>query len=654
MKTFKLISILIENVRGISSFEQTFDGKNASIHGATGKGKTSIQDSVIWLWTDKNSEGRSASGKSKFEIRPMYTKGPKIGQYIPDVITVTQAVYDIDGTRYTLRKEHKENKVKGKVKGYVTERWIDEVPYTATAFDKWVSDMIPLNVFKKLTDLRHFNETLKWQERRQELTAMAPDIEQPEGFDDLHTARESRTVDQFRTVLTTRTLKAEKDQKENSVRIDENQAKINQYTQAGDFKALEKERDETKALLVIIDEDRAKLLAGEKERQAKLDEINAVKRELSDREATLATDTSNIGHLFIAKNKLTLEIQQRKDARTFKQTEIDTNMTALATAKEKLKTVTEALSELAGQKREILANEDTTVCFHCGQGLPDDKLTAMADKKAARLEAIKTQGMAARADVTECTKGVHALETGIKRLQDDMAEAIKTSASMDEIAKAKIGDIVEKIDSDEKTKPEDDEQWVTIKHRIEALEAELGKSMSEQLTALDDARTEKTEAMDALNASLSKKDVISDLQQSIKDHRKANKGLAQVCADTKKMLDRIDEYKGRESTLVEDAVNSQFKLVKWKLFGTFLNGNADPCCFCTLDGKPYTECSTGERIMMNNDIANTWQAHEGYNIPRFIDDVVLVTNKIDTDCQTIRLVTDEKQNKLKVNLQKEA
>ena len=116
------------------------------------------------------------------------------------------------------------------------------------------------------------------------------------------------------------------------------------------------------------------------------------------------------------------------------------------------------------------------------------------------------------------------------------------------------------------------------------------------------------------------------------------------------MLDRIDEYTQRESNIIEDAVNGKFSLVTWKLFGTFINGNADHCCVCMFNGKPYTECSTGERIMVNNDVVNTMAKAEGFNMPRFIDDVVLVTNPIETDCQTFRLVTDESESTLKVTV----
>jgi len=58
----KLRSLRLENFKGVRDFSITPNGRNCSIRGQNGAGKTTIFDGFDWLFFDKNSEGEADFG----------------------------------------------------------------------------------------------------------------------------------------------------------------------------------------------------------------------------------------------------------------------------------------------------------------------------------------------------------------------------------------------------------------------------------------------------------------------------------------------------------------------------------------------------------------------------------------------------------------
>ena len=80
-------NIALQNFKGCKNATYTLDGKNVTICGANGSGKTTIFDAFIWLLFGKDS-----LDNAKFEIRPL----DKDGKQIDNVEICVAATLEID------------------------------------------------------------------------------------------------------------------------------------------------------------------------------------------------------------------------------------------------------------------------------------------------------------------------------------------------------------------------------------------------------------------------------------------------------------------------------------------------------------------------------------------------------------------------------
>ena len=75
------------------------------------------------------------------------------------------------------------------------------MPKKVGEFQDYITELIPEENFKLLTDLHFFNSKLHWKDRRLFLLDIAGKIETPKGFDELLAALNGRTVEEYKTVL---------------------------------------------------------------------------------------------------------------------------------------------------------------------------------------------------------------------------------------------------------------------------------------------------------------------------------------------------------------------------------------------------------------------------------------------------------------------
>ena len=92
---------------------------------------------------------------------------------------------------------------------------------------------------------------------------------------------------------------------------------------------------------------------------------------------------------------------------------------------------------------------------------------------------------------------------------------------------------------------------------------------------------------------------------------------------------------------IEERINGMFRVVRWKMFETQINGGEVETCECTIDGVPFSDLNTAGKINAGLDIINAIQQCDGITAPVFIDNRESVTEIADLDGQIVNLIVDE-------------
>ena len=95
----KLISLTIQNFKGIKDFTFAPNGENVTVYGNNGTGKTTLSDGFHWLFWGKDSRG-----KADFEIKPL----TKNNEPIHNLEMAVEALIAKDGKQFRLRKVFRE------------------------------------------------------------------------------------------------------------------------------------------------------------------------------------------------------------------------------------------------------------------------------------------------------------------------------------------------------------------------------------------------------------------------------------------------------------------------------------------------------------------------------------------------------------------
>ena len=112
------------------------------------------------------------------------------------------------------------------------------------------------------------------------------------------------------------------------------------------------------------------------------------------------------------------------------------------------------------------------------------------------------------------------------------------------------------------------------------------------------------------------------------------------------ILDQLSLLNMKKNTMLQDAVNSNFSIIKWVLFETLKNGTYKDACIPTINGKKFGESmNTGLETLARIDAMNGIQKFFGLDYPIFLDNAEHLDKNslasIDTDHQLIVLTVSD-------------
>lgn len=654
----ELVKMHIENFKGIKELDISF-GKNTKIYGQNAVGKTSIVDAFMWCLFDKNSRG-----ETKFQIRPLDCNSNQIDHVEIKVIVTLE----VDGREVVLQKVQKQNWVKKRgtltetLQGNVNSFEVDGIPKKEKDYKEYIESIVNEDLFKLITNPQAFVDK-KWQEQREELMKLAPDIDNedviatnPKLLSELSLALSLHNPEDLQAKAKKALSEYKKQQAEIPARIDEVRKSMTDI----DVAELELQRNGLKEQIAEIEKSEEDMTAQYEKYQKDTDDLMDLKFKLSDMERKANEDNNTSKRKYeeqIADFDADISSSNRRiDA--LKQNIIDAGGTISAYEKKREELLADWKEENAKTYVDKLVfDENSTICPMCGQSYPEDKIEQIKadfEQKKADVKAKweKDHKETLERIVADGNRYKGLIEQMQAKMEDAKGQLSAEQGKLQrmELEKEEVTDLLEalpdKVDISDSEVYKERASQISEKERILNI-ANSGAEMRQQLRIKKNGLKEELFEVEKQITSAdnsAKEERIEELQQEMND-------IADKVNEQEKMIYLLEEFTKAKMTMISKSVNEKFKIVNWKLFDKQVNGAIVECCECTVNGVPFSALNTGHRIVAGLDIISTLSEMYGVIAPIFIDNAEAINefNIPKIEAQTILLsVSHDKQIEVRV------
>lgn len=637
----KLFNLRLKNFKGIKELNIDFEGKNTNIYGANATGKTTIFDAFKWLFFDKDSNDRK-----DFNIKTLDKNNDPI-HYLEHEVEATLIV---DGQDITFKKMLQEKWVKKRgqeqqeFSGHETNYWIDEVPIKKKDYEEKINSLIPESLFKLITDPSYFNNQLKWTERRELLinisgTTISDDeiLDTKEEFKTLKNNMQGRSIEDYKKVVQAKIKDLKQEKETIPVRIDElTNTLITEHDI--DYDKIEKDKAKANEQLQQIETAMTDIQTKAAENMKITGELTKAKNELEDFKLKKQTEHSQ---------KYSLELVNLENEKNLLESKIRNKQTEDSERKLKIEQDQEKKAELYKKWDEVSKltlefDPNSFICPTCKREYDTDKKEEIKKQfednfnshKKSEQEAINKEGQTINIRLDENTKAREQLQKEIEGLNSKLKE---TNTKIEELEKAKE----KNVDFDITSLPEYNEK---IKE-IEILEEKVKNITSgEDITNLQNRKIEINEEINKLNKTLNEKETQEKTKERIEELKDKEETISKNIQDLESQQFALEEFTKTKVELLENAINSKFEVVKFRLFDVQINGGLVECCDTLVNGVPYSDVNNAHKILAGLDIISTLIKFYNTSAPIFIDNRESINEIYNIDTQIISLIvtTDSK------------
>lgn len=641
----KIFSLKLKNFKGIKELKIDFNCQNTNIYGANATGKTTIFDAFKWLFFDKDSNDRK-----DFNIKTLDSNNKPIHFLEHEV----EAILVIDGVDMTFKKVLQEKWIKKRgesdreFSGHETNYWIDEVPVKKKDYEEKINSLIPESLFKLITDPLYFNteKNTNWQERRRILTALLEKtgeivsddeiLDSKEEFKILKDNLEGRSIDDYKKVVQAKIKDLNKEKETIPVRIDElTNTLITEHNI--DYKEVEGQKEEYSKQLNNIELEMTDIQTKAKENMRIANQLAIAKKELADFKLKKETEYSqkystDLINLQNEKKVIenTIRLNQEEDSDRLLKIQLDQKR------KEELYKKWDEVS-----KTTLEFDPNSFICPTCKREYETDKKEEIKKQfednlnlhKKSEQEAINREGQAINIRLDENTKAREKIQQELPKL-DNKLEEINTKIS--EIEKAKETD----NSFDVTSLPE----YSNKIKEIEELEERVKNLTNGDISYLQNKKAEIIEEINKLNKTLNERDTQEKTKQRIEELQTSEEDISNKIQELEGQQYALEEFTKTKVELLENAINSKFELVKFRLFDTQINGGLIECCDTLVNGVPYADVNNAHKILAGLDIINTLIKFYNTSAPIFIDNRESINEIYSINAQIISLIvtTDSK------------
>lgn len=631
----KLTKLELLNFKGLKSFTINLNG-DVVIRGDNATGKTTVFDSVCWLLFGKDSLDRA-----DFEIKTLDGGEPihKVNHEVTGTFTLDE------GGTVELKRVYREKYSSPRggdvtLTGHTTDYFVDGVPKKEKEYKEIVSSLIDESIFKLITNPLYFNETYSWQNRRKLLLEMCGDIDDSSVIssrDDLRRLAElleGRTVDDQRKVVAVKKTAINKELDMIPVRIDE--AMRNKPETASDKAKLIRDIETLSAGIGEVEKQKAIIQNGfsSTEKESKIRDIN---RQLEVQSSKVLSDYH--------KQKQRLRDEYEASLTKLKMVEVDRDRCAdrRDELNKEIERESKRIVTLQSEFDTFNAQQfNKESCPTCGQALPADKQAVLE----AEFNTNKSKKL-------EEWKGLIESAVKLKENYEEQQEIMVSKIDNLTTEASKYSDAYnvkfKEYEAYSKPNVEDDPVYADLKAQLFLLEIDDEPGTEgEELAKLDEELSSMKSKKAGLETELNKFKLIDDINHRIIELENQQQKLVAE----KNALDEasflMDEFIKAKVNMLEENINSRFKLARFKMFNVMLNGNVEECCETTYKGVPYRSMNNAARINVGLDIINALTSYYKVNAPVFIDNAEAVTDFIPVNSQTIKLIVDESEPQLVV------
>ena len=636
----KILNLKLRNFKGVKELEMHFDCKNTNIYGANATGQTTVFDAFKWLFFDKDSNDRK-----DFNIKTLDSNNNPIHFLEHEV----EATLIIDGIDTTFKKVLQEKWVKKRgqteqeFSGHETNYWIDEVPVKKKDYEEKINSLIPESLFKLITDPSYFNNQLKWTERRELLINISGAnisddeiLDSKEEFKILKNNLDGRSIDDYKKVVQAKIKDLNKQKETIPVRIDElTNTLITEHEI--DYEKIEKEKAEYNQQLQAIELEMTDVQAKAKENMRIADQLAAAKKELSDFKLKKETEysqkySSDLINLQNEKRVIESKIRYRQDEDSDRLLKIQQDQKRKAELYKKW-------DDVSNMKLEFDPN--SFICPTCKREYETDKIEEMKKQfennlnvhKKSEQDAINKEGQAINLRLDENTKAREQIQQELPELNNNLDEITNRIA---ELEKAKENDTSFDITS----LPEYNNKI----SEIEKLEEKVKNLTNGDISYLQNRKLEISEEINKLNKILNEREIQEKTKERITELQNEEENISKKIQELEGEQYALEEFTKTKVELLENAINSKFEIVRFRLFDTQINGGLVECCDTLVNGVPYADVNNAHKILAGLDIINTLIKFYNTSAPIFIDNRESINEiyKIDTQIISLIVTTDSK------------
>lgn len=625
----RLLKLELLNFKGLEQFEFEFEGLSTTIRGDNATGKTTLFDSMCWLLFGKDS-----LDKSDFQIKTI-----RNGEVIPKVNHEVTGTFKLDdGRTVELKRVFREkySSPRGgdvQLTGHTTDYFIDGVPSKEKEYKAFINSLISEDVFKLITNPLYFNEQYSWQNRRKLLLEMCGDIDDHDviksrsDLNKLTQILNGRNVEDHRKVVAAKKTAINKELDMIPVRIDEAIRNKPELTSDKDklqadietFNAGIKELEQQKSLI------ENNLANTEREMQ-----IRDIKRTVKAREDELK------GEYTRKRQKLRTAYEVALQKSNALQTQKDHYIDRSHELGEEVVRCDTRIAKLTNEFNTINARTfNPEACPTCGQALPADKQQEL--EQAFNLKK---------------SKEMEELQTLIQSQENQKASYLEQQDLMTVKADGLTADIELAIDEYNKAmnaysdlqEPNinDDSIYIDLQAQLFMLESAMDDNNGDELvlSKIDGDIFEMKGKRNLLERELNKYKMHADIDARVAELEAEQQRLVNEKNELDEASFLMDEFVKAKVEMLEQSINSRFKLARFKMFNALVNGSIEECCETTYNGVPYRSMNNAARINVGLDIINALTDFYKVSAPVFVDNAEAVTEFTDVNSQVIYLVVD--------------